>query len=555
MTSHRGGLDCLIIGYNDGDFAHYATLCEAAGARSPEFQIYRKEHMVYDGRPMPWLEAFSHVRNRATGRTDRYHPGEVFNLASLYLASYLRRRGFSAEAVTLFSGQREEIAELLARGPKVVAVTTTFYVNILPVVPVVEFIRQYAPQAHIVVGGPLIEGLCPDGIAGPGPVESTVDDLLTLMGADSYVVESQGEWTLGQLCEALTAGADLTRVPNLILEAGDTWAFTGRRAESNNLDECAIDWSGFSAADLAPTAQMRTARSCAFKCSFCDYPLRAGALATASIDTVRRELRQLVDRGVSNVVFVDDTFNVPPRRFKELCRMMIEEDFGLSWYSYFRSSNARDEETFDLAARSGCAGVFLGIESADNEVLGNMHKLAQDDQYRLALVRFAERNVSTFASMILGFPGETAESVRRSADFLNETRPTFWRVQAWWANPRSPIYATKDLHEIEGSAYAWSHRTMDSSEAAALCDWMFDAVTESTWLPLYDFDFWSLPYLAGKGLDHQQVKALLEPTQQIMSERDSAHPDPARLAKLQTQWEDAVLATTPEPARFSFAGV
>jgi anaerobic magnesium-protoporphyrin IX monomethyl ester cyclase len=457
--------------------------------------------------------------------------------------------------VTLFSGQREEIAEMLARGPTVVAVTTTFYVNILPVVPVVEFIRQYAPQAHIVVGGPLIEGMCPDGIAGPGPVESSMDDLLTLMGADSYVVESQGEWTLGQLCEALAAGADLTRVPNLILEAGETWAFTGRRPETNNLDECAIDWSGFSAADLAPTAQMRTARSCAFKCSFCDYPLRAGALATASIDTVRRELRQLADRGVSNIVFVDDTFNVPPRRFKDLCRMMIEEDFGLSWYSYFRSSNARDEETFDLAARSGCAGVFLGIESADNEVLGNMHKLAQDDQYRLALVRFAERGVSTFASMILGFPGETAESVRRSADFLNETRPTFWRVQAWWANPRSPIYATKDLHAIEGSAYSWSHRTMDSGEAAALCDWMFDAVTESTWLPLYDFDFWSLPYLAGKGLDHQQVKALLGPTQQIMSERDSAHPDPVRIAQLQTRWEDAVLATTPEPARFSFAAV
>lgn len=552
--STNNGLDCLIIGYNDGDFSHYATLCEAAGVGSPERQIFRKEHLSYGGQPMSWLDAFSHVRNEQTGRQDRYHPGEVFNLASLYLSSYLRKQGFRTEAVTLFSGQRAETAALLAQRPRIVAITTTFYVNILPVLPVVEFVREHAPEAHIVIGGPLIEGFFPGGITLPGPVDPSIAELLTLMDADSYVVESQGERTLGDLCSAVTAGADLAKVPNALLPGDDdSWLFTSRRPEANSLDECAIDWSGFSSIDVAPTVQMRTARSCAFKCSFCDYPMRAGALTTASIDTVRHELRQLVERGAERVVFVDDTFNVPPKRFKELCRMMIEEDFGLSWYSYFRSSNARDEETFDLATESGCSGVFLGIESADNDVLANMHKLAQDDQYKLALARFSERGVSTFASMILGFPGETADSVRRSADFINETRPTFWRTQAWWANPRSAIYASKDIHAIEGAAYSWSHRTMDSTEAAGLCDWMFDAVTESTWLPLYDFDFWSLPYLEGKGIDHATVKTLLGPTQKIMSERDSASPDTARIGALQSEWESMVASTSAEPARFSFS--
>lgn len=79
-------------------------------------------------------------------------------------------------------------------------------------------------------------------------------------------------------------------------------------------------------------------------------------MTTASVETVRKELRALAEHGVDNVVFVDDTFNVPPKRFKEICRMMIEENLGLNWYSYFRCSNARDEEAFDLAAESGCSG-------------------------------------------------------------------------------------------------------------------------------------------------------------------------------------------------------
>jgi radical SAM PhpK family P-methyltransferase len=545
-------MDCLIIGYNDADFEDYAMMCRRAGTDSPEFQIFRKEHLTLDGQAMPWIEAFSHMRNSVTGRNDRYHPAEVFNLAALYLTSYLRRHGFSAEAVTLFSAQRKEIADLLDRGPAVVAITTTFYVTILPVLPVIKFIREVSPQSHIVVGGPLVGNLCQDGM-GPGfQPNQLLQDLLTLIGADSYVWESQGEWTLLQLCQALRTKVELDRVPNMLIPVNRTWVTTRRSPESNNLDECAIDWSTFPAADLAPTAQMRTARSCAFKCSFCDYPQRAGALTTASVETVRRELRQLAEQGVTNVVFIDDTFNVPPKRFKELCRMMIEEDTGISWYSYFRCSHARDEETFDLAAASGCAGVFLGIESADSNVLSNMSKLANSDQYKLGIERFNERGITSFASIILGFPGETEESVQRTIEFLNETEPTFWRVQAWWANPKSPIFASREVHLIEGESYTWRHRSMNSQQAAALCDYMFDAVTASTWLPLYDFDFWSLPYLAGKHVSHEQVRLMLDPVQRLMRERDKANPDQRQLAMLYDEMRSAVRATTPAPARFDF---
>jgi p-methyltransferase len=539
------GLDCVVIGYNEGDFDDYRVMCERAGPGTPEYQIMRAEHLVVDGRAMPWLDAFSRVRNRHTGRSDRYHVGEVFNLAALYLTSYLRRRGLRAEPVSLFSGERARLADLLAAKPAVVAITTTFYVTILPVLPIVELVRELSPASHIVVGGPLVDNLCLSGIT------DTVEDLFDAMGADSYIQESQGEDSLGQLCEAVRAGADLSTVSNLIHCPDGVWVRTRRRPENNDLDACSIDWAGFSPDLIGATAQLRTARSCAFKCSFCDFPARAGALATASVETVRGELRALAELGVRNVVFVDDTFNVPPKRFKQLCRMMIEEDLGLRWYSYFRCSNARDEETFDLAARSGCAGVFLGIESGDADVLSAMNKLAQDTQYRNGIARLKERGITTFASMLVGFPGETERTVANSIDFLNETAPDMWRAQAWWANPRSPVFQQKELLEIEGEGYTWSHFTMTSKEAAELTDTMFQRVTESVWLPLYDLDFWSIPYLEGKGLSAAEVVGLLRTTQQIIGARDH-DDDPAAVAELERRFAAEAAALTMAPPRFSY---
>jgi p-methyltransferase len=539
------GLDCVVIGYNEGDFDDYRVMCERAGPGTPEFQIMSSEHLVVDGRAMPWLDAFSRIRNRGAGGNGRYHVGEVFNLAALYLTSYLRKQGLSAEPVSLFSAERERLADLLAQRPAVVAVTTTFYVNILPVGPIVEFVRELSPTSHIVVGGPLVDNLCVSGIT------PAVQDFFFAMGADSYVQESQGEHSLARLCHAIRAGTDLSTVDNVIHCPAGEWVRTRRRPENNDLDQCSIDWSGFSAEMIGVTAQMRTARSCAFKCSFCDYPTRAGALASASVDTVRAELRSLAGKGVRNVVFVDDTFNVPPKRFKELCRMMIEEDLGLHWYSYFRCSNARDDESFDLAARSGCAGVFLGIESGDSDVLANMHKLAQDSQYRSGIARLKERGITTFASIIVGFPGETEQTVGNTIDFLNETAPDMWRAQAWWANPRSPVYQRKDVLGIEGEGYSWSHFSMSSKEAAALTDEMYERVTESVWLPLYDFDFWSLPYLDGKGVGVTDLLQLLRTGQKLIGTRNRGG-DPAALAGLQRDFAAQVTALPMAPAKFHY---
>jgi radical SAM superfamily enzyme YgiQ (UPF0313 family) len=103
---------------------------------------------------------------------------------------------------------------------------------------------------------------------------------------------------------------------------------------------------------------------------------------------------------------VDDTFNVPRSRFKDLLRMLIKNDFGFRWSSYFKCQYV-DREIMELMKESGCEFVFLGIESGSQTILDNMRKESDVGTYRRCIEIFHELGIMTMCSVIVGFPGET----------------------------------------------------------------------------------------------------------------------------------------------------
>jgi len=491
---------------------------------SPEYRVLMKNHVFIDGRRLPYMDVLNHFRNSSTLENGRsgcgyYHVGEVGSLAAMYLANHLRVRGLTAKFTGLFLPERERIEAILREEePRSVAITTTFYESIAPVEEIIRFVRKHSPKSKIIVGGPLIDNLTleSDARALEWPFEE--------MGADIYVRESQGEESLGRVVDSLRYGKHLDRVPNLYLRQAQAFRYTGALRENNSLDECAINWDLFSNEGIGEVIQTRTARSCAFACSFCDYPSRAGVLTVASVATVERELRSLERLGVRHVVFVDDTFNVPLGRFRELCQMMIRNEFGFDWYSYFRCSQVKDDFTFDLMKESGCKAVFLGIESGDPHVLQNMNKAATLDQYRYGIEQLQKRGIITFASFFVGFPGETEQSIQNTINFINEASPTFFRSEPWWYGERAPIGHRASEFGIVGKGYEWRHATMDIHGACQGMEMMFDAVRTSIWCPQHSFSFWALPYLFGKGMTVSQVTTFLHHCQELMRFNNLENP-------------------------------
>jgi radical SAM PhpK family P-methyltransferase len=518
------GLDCIVVGYNDVPFEKYTQFLGNYGKDSEAYRDLKFSFVDIGGKATNYVDLLNYALSARGGDGEwgagPMKSGEIPNLAAVYLSNFLRKRGLGAKYVNLFHGEKEKFAGLLQQKPLCVAITTTFYVLNFPVNEIVQFVRSHNPDVCIVVGGPLVANHLRN-LSGHA-LQVALED----MKADYYVTDSQGEATLANLVEALKDGRDVRGVPNLVYVEDGVLAQSRALPETNSMDEVGIEWADFAKEEnLGRTIQMRTARSCAFKCSFCNYPTRAGKLTLAGLETIEAELESIRAIGdVQNVVFIDDTFNVPLPRFKDVCRMMIKKNYGFNWFSYFRCSNS-DEEAFDLMAASGCKGVFLGIESGSPTILKNMNKAATIERYAEGIRALRERGITTFGSFILGFPGETEETVAETVNFIRENKPDFYRAQMWYCEPGTPIARQSDLYKIRGEGFGWEHATMSSLEAMDHIDRMFLTVKESVWLPQWSFDFWFIPYALGKGIPIAEFKKFVSYADKLLAMDIAYCPD------------------------------
>jgi radical SAM PhpK family P-methyltransferase len=523
MTASRH-LDCVIIGYNEVPFEQYESFLRKYGEDTEAYRDLKFSFVELGKKKMDYVGLMNHtyslsMNGGAAEIKEEFKSGDIPNLAAAQLTNFLRKTGVEAQYINLFQYEKEKLIDYLARDPFCVAITTTFYVVNLPVIEMVEFIRKHNSRVKIVVGGPLIANHARNYQG--GDFKAALDD----MGADIYVIEGQGEYTLSQIIRCLKEKGDLSSVPNIAYLENGAVRRTLVIPENNSLDENWIDWRNLSDGDLGHTIQTRTARSCAFKCSFCNYPTRAGALTLANLETIESELDSLHELGgVKNVVFIDDTFNVPLSRFKEICRLMIKKRYPFNWFSYFRCSNS-DEEAIELMARSGCKGVFLGIESGSPAILKNMNKAATIEKYEKGMALLRDNGILTFGSFIVGFPGETDETVNETIEFIKATRPDYYRAQMWYCEKGTPIQQHRETYNIEGEGFVWSHNTMDSLEAIAHIDRMFLTIDESIWLPQWSFDFWIIPYLLGKGVSFERFKDFMTPAHRLLALNIASVPE------------------------------
>jgi radical SAM PhpK family P-methyltransferase len=339
------------------------------------------------------------------------------------------------------------------------------------------------------------------------------------MGADIYVISNEGESTLVNIIETLKNNGDLEKVPNLAYNKNGRYVMTGSSVESNPQEENLIDYSLFPKEDFNEFLTLRTAKSCPFSCSFCGFPQRAGKYKYLSVELVEQELNAIRDIGtISTLTFIDDTFNVPKERFRSMLNMMIKNNYGFKWNSFYRSDHG-DERTIELMAKAGCEGVFLGVESGSDAQLQRMNKTSRRKDYMKAIPAFREVGIKTHANFVVGFPGETPDTYYETVDLIEEVRPDTFRGQLWYADPITPIWEKKEEYGIQGSAFTWSHKTMDSQAACNYVDELFLKIHGSVWLPQNGFEQWSIFYLQRKGMSYQQIVEFLKAFNDIKKEQ------------------------------------
>ena len=188
--------------------------------------------------------------------------------------------------------------------------------------------------------------------------------------------------------------------------------------------------------------------------------------------------------------------------------MIIKKNYKFKWNCNFRCQFI-DREMVELMKASGCEAVYLGIESANNQVLKNMNKATTVEKYLAGCKLLNEYEIPVFASFITGFPGETDNTVMETIDFIEESKPLGFRTHLWFCNPFTPIWKDKEKFKLKGCWYDWSHETMDSATANNHIETIFKTVKNSLWIPQYNFNFQGYVNLQHRGFKNEQINKFI----------------------------------------------
>lgn len=508
--------DCLLIGFNDSNFESYVKIVSSMGTDSGAYRDLNLSFIEFNNRPYRALDMLTYLYPENRDKVNKpFHNQNFLSPTILYLGSYLSKRGFTFDYINLFQLEKEKLKDKLINDPILtIAITTTFYVSINPILEIISFIKEYNNKAKIIIGGPFIDNQV------TSMDRESVQGMFKYIDADFYVISPEGEFALSNILQTLKENSNnFNNIDNIAYIMDDGYCFTERSIEANSLEENQIDYNLFPQHEIGEFLSVRTAKSCPFACAYCGFPKRAGKYIYLSPERVEAELNAIRDIGqITTLTFLDDTFNVPRGRLKSILKMIIKNGYHFKWNCYFRADHS-DDEMIELMKEAGCEGVFLGVESGSDLILKKMNKKARRKDYLQAIPKFKEVGITTHANLLVGFPGETDDTVHETVELIEETGPDFFRAQLWYCDPVTPIWQKKEEYGINGYAFNWSHNTMDYKTACDLIDEKFFFIKNSTWLPQSGFEFWSAFYLQRKGMTMDGIKGFVRTFNKIVEEQ------------------------------------
>jgi anaerobic magnesium-protoporphyrin IX monomethyl ester cyclase len=355
-------------------------------------------------------------------------------LGIAYLGAVLEKNGYSVDVIDC---QAQKIAhnsferEIGKHQPKIVGITSTTltYKSALK-------IAATAKQVH------------PDCVTILGGCHATFWDYKALEECPQLdiVVRKEGEYTLLEIVNRLKENRHIDDVLGTTCWKNKKIIRNEDRPYIENLDDLP-----FPAHHLLPLKRLRkqgkvifpltTSRGCVYWCNFCTAVRMFGRrYRMRNPKNVVDEIQFLNEKyGATQFTFSDDTFTVDQARVRKICEDVRNRRLKVQWDCETRV----DMVTRDLLKKmkkAGCIAVWFGVESGCQNVLDSMEKDVNLAQTRRAFKWAHEAGLMTIASVILGFPGETKDTVLKTVKFVEELNPNDVGYHIATPYPGTPMY-------------------------------------------------------------------------------------------------------------------
>ena len=155
-----------------------------------------------------------------------------------------------------------------------------------------------------------------------------------------------------------------------------------------------------------PFATTITSRGCPYGCTFCAAATVSGKrVRMRSAANVLQEIDHLYERGIKEVILLDDHFLFHRGRAMDIMNGLVERDYDLIWECANLTVWLLDEELLDLMKETGSYQVTFSIESGNQDVLDKLVKKPVDLRKAMRIIRMAkQRDFEIIANFVIGFP-------------------------------------------------------------------------------------------------------------------------------------------------------
>jgi anaerobic magnesium-protoporphyrin IX monomethyl ester cyclase len=272
---------------------------------------------------------------------------------------------------------------------------------------------------------------------------SVIPDLYFEHGIADAVGIGQGELTFREVVKAVDAGEDLANVPGLAVQRDGKVIYTAHRPvvgfdHFERVPWELLEYDRYVALQLAPSGNLKVRHrfplpghwtpdnppkgfsyfssfGCPEPCTFCCSPQLTGRRWKAIPGRqLAEEIAELQQRfGFDVLRFQDANFGVAEKRTKEFCEALVDLKVPIHWNGTIEIETIMryKPETLDLLEASKCHLLWLGAETGTAEMQERIKKDIGIDHIPIAVGELVKRNIVPGTFWIIGFPGETRESM------------------------------------------------------------------------------------------------------------------------------------------------
>ncbi len=339
-----------------------------------------------------------------------------------YMAAVLEQNYYDVDVLdsSALELSYDEIGrEIVKRNPDIVSISA-LTPTIGAALDAADKIKEVKPDTIVVLGGyhPTFE----------------YESVLSEESVD-IVVRGEGEYTMLELVETIESDHDISEVKGLAFldKDDDSLIVTPDRPVIHDLDELP-----FPAFHLFPmekykilnittnVATIITSRGCPMQCSFCSSAALHGKhLRRRSYKNVVDEIEvRLKEQNIDTIAFMDDTFTLNVQFVKDLCREIKERDLKF-WWGCTTRVDTLNEELLEMMKDAGCITLFMGVESADQQMLDKMNKNITVQKTINAFKLTRKVGIRSIASCVIGMPDDTRESMKKTIEFVESLKPNY----------------------------------------------------------------------------------------------------------------------------------